>query len=349
MEKTVAVIFGGVSTEHEVSLVSATSVIKNFPEDSFEYVLIGITKDGRWLLYSGDIEKIATGEWENDENNHQAFIPADRSVHGIVIPSLGQEIYIDAVFPVMHGINGEDGSIQGLMQLAGIPVVGCGMAASAVCMDKILTKTVLGYNKIPQAAWYGFTADDYYGNEDVVFNEIEKLGYPCFIKPANAGSSVGINKACDRVSLKNAIEAALSVDSRIVAEEGIDGHEIECAILGNADAEVSCCGEIVPANDFYDFEAKYHNDNSLLFIPARISEEKSNEIRDLALKAYRILGCRGLTRMDFFVRKNDGALLLNEPNTLPGFTSISMYAKLWAASGVEYSELIKKLINAAFN
>lgn len=349
MEKTVAIIFGGVSTEHDVSLVSVTSVIKNFPTEEYEYVLIGITKDGRWLLFSGDVDKIATGEWVNDEDNRQAFIPADRSVHGIVVPSLGQEIYLDAVFPVMHGINGEDGTIQGLLQLADIPVVGCGMTSSAICMDKILTKTVLGYNNIPQAKWYGFTKDFYLKNRDEVINEIEKLGYPTFIKPANAGSSVGINKATDRDSLLRAIDDALMIDSRIVAEEGIDGSEIECAVLGNEDAEVSCCGEIVPANDFYDFEAKYHNDNSLLYIPARISEEKANEVRSQALKAYHILGCRGLARMDFFVRKSDGAVLLNEPNTLPGFTSISMYSKLWDASGVEYKELIKRLIEAALN
>lgn len=345
-KKTVAVIFGGVSTEHDISCISASAVIKNFPYDVYDIVLLGITKRGEWYLYSGDTEKIATGEWVNDEGNRSAFISPDRAVHGIVIPEFSTSIYVDAVFPVLHGLNGEDGTVQGLLTLAGIPFVGCGTASSAVCMDKIFQKAVAGSYGIPQAKWVGFDVAEYSKNAEDVIADIEKLCYPCFVKPANAGSSFGITKAHNKSELIKAIDDASKVDRRIIVEENIDGQEIECAVFGNDVLIASVCGEILPAAEFYDFEAKYKADSGLL-IPANISEKKMAEVRALAEKTYRVLDCRGMTRVDFFVRRSDGAVLLNEPNTIPGFTSISMYPKLMNEMGIPFGQLIKDLIGCA--
>lgn len=347
-KKTVAVLFGGVSTEHDISCVSASAVIKNFPIELYDLVLLGITKKGEWYLYSGEIDKIATGEWEFDEGNRSAFISPDRAVHGIVIPEFDSSVYVDVAFPVLHGLNGEDGTVQGLLTLAGIPFVGCGTASSAICMDKIFQKAVAGYYGIPQANWVGFDITDYDKNADEIIAKIEDLGYPCFVKPANAGSSFGITKAHDKAELLQAITDASKVDRRIIVEENIDGQEIECAVFGRNELIASVCGEILPAAEFYDFEAKYNADSGLL-IPANISEEKMNEVRSLAEKTYRALDCCGMTRVDFFVRRSDGAVLLNEPNTIPGFTPISMYPKLMNEMGVSFEQLIKDLIDCALS
>ena len=347
---SVAVIFGGISSEHEVSRVSASSVLNNLDKDKYDIHMIGITKSGKWLYYTGDINNLKDGTWEKDKNNLPACISPDRSVKGIYIFKSNEieTIKIDVVFPVLHGKYGEDGTIQGLFELAGLPYVGCNTTSSAVCMDKVFTKTVLDSANISQAKWLWFNKYDYNENKDKIIDQIdEKLGYPCFIKPANAGSSVGIGKAKNKQQLDEIIKNALIHDNRIVVEEGIDGIEVECAVLGNDKPIASVVGEIVPANEFYDYEAKYSSEDSLLYIPARLNENIMQSIRLTAVKAYCALGCEGMSRVDFFVRKNDNKILLNEVNTIPGFTSISMYPKLFNASGINYSELLNKLIELA--
>lgn len=346
--KNVLILFGGVSSEHDVSVVSACSVIENMPKDKYNLILVGITKDGRWLKYDGDTSKLPEDKWLEDESClTKAVISPDRADHGILVFSkVGVEkIYIDVVFPVLHGKNGEDGAMQGFLQLAGIPFVGCDMISSACCMDKVMTNTLADAADIPQAKWLGFSKYDYDKNsEEYLSKAQEYLGFPIFVKPANAGSSVGVSKATDKETLVAAIEKAFKEDCKLVLEEGIVGHEVECAVLGNEEPIASVCGEIVACNDFYDYEAKYVNPASELYIPARLPQEKIDEVRTAACNAYKALGCSGLARVDFFVRSSDGKVMLNEPNTIPGFTSISMYPKLFAASGVPYSELIDRLL-----
>ncbi len=349
-KKRIAVIFGGKSSEHEVSRVSATYVIRNIPQDRYEICMIGITKEGKWFLYSGDIDAIADGTWEQDKNNKVAFLSPDPSIKGLTVITEGtcKIIKLDVIFPVLHGKNGEDGTIQGLFELSGIPYVGCGVLASAGCMDKIITNIMLEKFGIDQAAYTWFYAYDYRRNPEKYLNRTEKaLGsYPFFVKPANAGSSVGITKAHNREELKTAIETAAKEDSRILIEENIDGYEVECAVLGNEEPVASIPGQIAPAAEFYDYDAKYNNAASELYIPAHISEDLMYQVRVNALKAYKKIGCTGLSRVDFFVTK-DGRVLLNEINTLPGFTAISMYPKLMAACDYEGSALIEELIKFA--
>lgn len=346
LKKKVLVLFGGVSSEHEVSLVSAKSVIENIPRDKYEVIPMGITRDGRFLLFKGDTALMPDGEWLNDKANlESAVISCDRSHHGIIHLESGEIEYIDIVFPVLHGKNGEDGTVQGLLEISGIPYVGCDAEASAICMDKAATNAMTDFIGIPQAKWTAFDKVSYSAEKTALLNAAaEKLGFPIFVKPANAGSSVGISKAKNLSELENACEKAFEHDKKIVLEEGIDGQEVECAVLGNDFPIASVVGEIVPCNEFYDYDAKYLANESELHIPARLSPEKIEEIRNAAIKAYRALGCSGLARVDFFVRKSDSLVMLNEPNTIPGFTSISMYPKLFAASGIPYSELLDKLL-----
>ncbi len=350
-KKRIAVIFGGKSSEHEVSRVSAAYVINNIPEDKFEIIKLGITKSGKWLLYSGDTALIADGEWENHPDNKTAFISPDSSLGGIVaITSDGCRIIkLDVIFPVLHGKNGEDGTIQGLFELAGIPYVGCGVLASADCMDKVVTNIMLESLGIDQAKFTWFYASEYEKSPEKCLQKIERAlpSYPVFVKPANAGSSVGVSKADSRDELITAIEKAIKEDSKILIEENITGKEVECAVLGNDEPVASIPGQIAPASEFYDYDAKYNSSASELYIPAKINDELIYKVRVTALKAYRNLGCRGLSRVDFFVTE-DGRVLLNEINTLPGFTSISMYPKLMAACDIEGSRLIEKLIELAF-
>lgn len=350
MKKMVAILFGGRSSEHEVSRSSATMVINNIPRDKYDFVLIGITKEGQWFLYEGDPALIKDGSWEKSGKTTPAVISPDRTTHGLLVmrESGVETIRLDVAYPVMHGKNGEDGTMQGLMELAGIPCVGCGCAASAICMDKALTNTILEFCHIPQAAFIWFYATDWREDKEKYINAIDKeIGYPCFVKPANAGSSVGITKCRARSEVEAAVELAIANDSKVVVEEGVDGVEIETAVLGNDKPVVSTVGEIVPAAEWYDYEAKYNNDQSLLYIPARLDEATMLKVRERAAQAYRVLGCSGLTRMDFFVRRSDGEVLLNEPNTLPGFTPISMYPKLMEHDGLGNAALIDRLIELA--
>ena len=349
MKKKVLVLFGGVSSEHEVSLSSACSVIKNIPADKYEVIPMGITKDGRFYLYKGSPDMLPDENWLRDEKNLiPAVISCDRSHHGIIRLTDGEIEKIDAVFPVLHGKNGEDGTMQGLLEIAGLPYVGCDTASSAVCMDKAVTNAMMDLSGVAQTKWVSFDKNAYSADKEALLkNAAEKLGFPIFVKPANAGSSVGISKAKSLAELEEACEKAFEHDKKLVLEEGIVGMEVECAVLGNDEPIASVVGEVVPCNEFYDYEAKYLANESELIIPAGLPEEVLNSIRETAIRVYKILGCSGLARVDFFVRSSDGAIMLNEPNTIPGFTSISMYPKLFAASGIPYSELLDRLIELA--
>lgn len=346
-KKNVAVIFGGKSSEHEVSRVSVTMVLNNIDREKYNVYMIGITKQGEWYLYEGEIGLIAGGDWETSGKTTPAFIAPDAALHGMVImrENGAETVHLDVAYPVMHGKNGEDGTIQGLCELAQIPCIGCGVASSAVCMDKALTNILLEHGGIPQAKFLWFYHRYFERHIDRCLNEIEdKLGYPCFVKPANAGSSVGISKCSSHREIMDAVRLAAQYDEKIVVEEGIDGREVEIAVLGNEDPITSVVGEIIPSAEWYDYDAKYNDESSRLVIPANLKPETVELIKKRAVQAYKILGCSGLARVDFLVRKSDGQPLLNEPNTLPGFTEISMYPKLFEAAGIGKTELIDKII-----
>lgn len=346
----VAVIFGGVSSEHDVSLVSATNVIQNIPEDKYEVSCIGITKKGRWLYYPGPVENIASGEWEHDPDCTTAIISPDTIHKGIITLENGAASIrkIDVVFPVLHGKNGEDGTIQGLMDMAKIPYVGCGLLASAACMDKSATHAMLDNAGIRTAKWRVIPQRDINYLDKVCGDIANDLGYPLFIKPANAGSSIGINKATDIESLKEAVKLAFSHDNKVIVEEFIKGRELEVAVFGYDSSFASFVGEIEPCNDFYDYEAKYILNSSNLYIPARIDDADAKKIRETAVEAYKAMGCKGLSRVDFFL-SDKGEVILNEINTMPGFTPISMYPKLMEHLGMSQSYLIDKLLEQALD
>jgi D-alanine-D-alanine ligase len=366
-KKRVAVIFGGQSSEHEVSRVSAQSVIENIDKSKYDVVMLGITKEGQWLAYDGPVNKIGSGEWQQlaqadiKEKKQNAQLMAARKQQERAETQIGNTARtiiadsskepIDVIFPVLHGCNGEDGTIQGLFELAGIPYVGCGVLGSAVGMDKAYTKIIFEKEGLPQGDYLVFNRKQVNFQTEEVINEVEgRLTYPCFVKPSNAGSSVGVNKASNREELKRALEIAAKNDRRILVEEFINGREIECAVLGNDNPIASTVGEVIPCNDFYDYEAKYQvGDDSKVVIPAEnLPPETVQKIREYAVRAFKCLDCAGLSRVDFFVHKVTGEIYINEINTLPGFTQISMYPKLWAASGIPYAELIDRLIELAY-
>lgn len=346
---SLAVIFGGVSSEHEVSRMSVTSILENLSNERYEVHMVGITKEGRWLLYTGPVEDILSGTWEQGPVT-PAFLSPDPSVHGLVALRDGkaETIHVDVIFPALHGKNGEDGTIQGLFQLSGIPYVGCDTESSAICMDKAVTHSLLSSADIEQAHYLWFYADRFDAAPDTIKNKIQaRLDFPVFVKPSNAGSSVGVSKVERFEDLDQAIRKAAREDKKVVVEEGITGQEVEVAVLGNRDCDASIVGEIGASAQFYDYDDKYINGTSQLYIPARIPQEVSEKIRQTAVRAYRLLGCSGLARVDFFVTAGDNRVILNEINTLPGFTSISMYPKLWMAMGLSYGELLDKLIELA--
>ena len=355
----IAVIFGGASTEYEVSLVSATSILQNIPEDRYDVIKIGITKSGAWYLYSGPIHLIAENKWQQNRYITPAFVSPDRVTPGILHLSRRENgfercslLNIDCVFPVLHGKNGEDGTIQGLFELARLPYVGCGVLGSAVCMDKAVANTLMDAAGVPHCRWTSSIRAEVEQDRNAVLDRAEQLlGYPIFVKPANAGSSVGISKAADRAALDKAIEVALREDDKVVFEEFVDGQEVECAAIGNPDdpASVSTTrpGEILAGAEFYTYDDKYKNGVSQTVIPAHLSEEKLDEVRAEARKAYLALGCAGLSRCDFFVERGTGRVLCNELNTLPGFTAISMYPKLMEHEGLTFSQLVDRLLRLA--
>ncbi len=349
---TVAVLFGGRSSEYEVSLVSGSTILRGLSREKYDVLAVGITKEGRWFLYEGDWDNIPEDTWQQGECR-PVFLTADPCVHGLLVPASDgrmETIHVDVLFPALHGKNGEDGTIQGLFQLSGIPYVGCNTLSSAICMDKSITNSLLEGMGIAQAHYLWFFAENYSGEgRDKIRLKIhERLGYPIFVKPANAGSSVGVSKVSCEEELDAAVQKAAHEDGKIVVEEAIVGQEVECAVLGNGHPIVSGVGEIAASAEFYDYDDKYKNGTSQLYIPAHLPEETMEKIRATALRAYCRLGCSGLARVDFFVRKSDGAVLLNELNTLPGFTSISMYPKLWEAAGVPIPALLDRLISFAF-
>ncbi len=348
--KNALIIFGGVSTEHDISCLSATSVIRNIPKEKYNVIMLGVTKKGEMFVFDGDFENLKNDGWLLDGAKlKKAVVSSDRADHGIIVfDGEGYEkIKIDVCFPVMHGKNGEDGTMQGLLTVAGIPFVGCNTMASAVCMDKAMTNAICDVNGIAQAKWKYITKFDFERHGREFARECEEyLGLPVFIKPANAGSSVGVVKAKTLEEIQRGLDYALKFDDRVVVEEAISGAEVECAVMGNDEPFAGAVGEIEACNEFYDFDAKYQS-SSGLHIPARISEEKIKEVQEQAVRAYKAWGCSGLARVDFFVRYSDGAVLLNEPNKLPGFTNISMYPMLMDKVGISYSELIDKLCTLA--
>ena len=350
MKLSVCILFGGMSPEHEVSLRSAESVLNNIDHEKYNVFPVGITKDGDWMLFGGkDYAELPAGTWMNNAANCRAAISPIRG-QGL-LRFEGDCVVrerIDVVFPVMHGENCEDGAVQGLLELAGIPYVGPHVAASAVAMDKTLTKLVVDQAGIPQAAWHLVRSSELEHHVDHVVAALEqKFTYPMFVKPAGTGSSVGVSKAANREALCAALHAAAKFDTKILVEEFIDGREIEVAVMGNDSPAASVCGEIDSGAEFYDYEAKYVTDTSVAYIPARISEEVEEQVRELAVNVYSAIGCQGLSRVDFFVTYEGNRIVFNEINTLPGFTSISMYPKLFAASGIPYGQLIDELLKLA--
>ena len=346
----VCVLFGGISPEHEVSLRSAESVLSNIDKEKYTVIAVGIKKDGQWILFnSDDYSLLPDGSWENHPDNCQAFLSPVRG-QGLVCLQNGTYSCrsVDVVFPVLHGENGEDGAMQGLLQMAGIPFVGSHLAESAVSMDKTLTKLVADNASIPQASWLLVNRRDLSTRLDGIVAKIEeRFTYPIFVKPAGTGSSVGVSKAANREKLVEALHFAGKYDDKILVEEFIHGREVEVAVLGNANPVASICGEIDSGVEFYDYEAKYVTNTSVAYIPARISEEVAEQVRELAVKLYTAIGAKGLSRVDFFVTFEGERVVFNEINTLPGFTSISMYPKLFCASGIEYPDLIDRLLTLA--
>ena len=347
-----AVIFGGVSSEHDISCLSAASILRNLDREKYEVYPVGITQDGRWY-YCPDCtaDTVENGEWERLTGKVPALLPPDRSVHGLVLLRNGktETVRLDCVFPVLHGVGGEDGTMQGLLELAGIPYVGCGVAASANSMDKSITKVLVDAAGVRQAKYYLALRYDFERNaEGVVRTAADRLSsFPVFVKPCSQGSSVGVAKANDMLELAAGLTEAFKLDDKVLVEEFIDGHEVECAVLGNHSPIASTVGEIAPAQEFYTFDAKYKDEASQLYIPAHITPQQIETVRQNALRVYAALGCRGLSRVDFFVTHADGEVVFNELNSIPGFTSISMYPKLFAHEGIDYPALLDRLIGLA--
>lgn len=334
------VVFGGKSGEHDVSLNSSYNVIKAIDKNKYDITMIGITSDGQWLIYGGDAENIKNGTWEQDTKN----IKSDFSV-------FKDEIFskIDIFFPVLHGTFGEDGTIQGFFEMLDKPYVGCGVMASSVAMDKTVAKVVFKSEGIPVVDGITVYKTDIIDIEHCIEKILSEFSFPVFIKPANMGSSVGISKAHDKEELKIALLEAAKYDNKILIEKFIKCKEIEMAVLGNETPNASCAGYVIPCNEFYDYEAKYlSGDDSEIIIPAPIPSEISDQLKDYAVKAFMAIGGSGLSRVDFFIEEGSNNIYLNEINTMPGFTNISMYPKLWEASGISYPDLIEKLIVLGF-
>lgn len=345
----VGVVFGGLSTEHDVSIASGTAIIKNMNKEKYKIYPIYISESGDWFLYTkevNEIERLSVGEKITQIEKIENPIEYLKNM--------------DIIFPVFHGLYGEDGTIQGMMELLNKKYVGCKVLASSVCMDKVYAKIIFDKAQINQADYMYIRK---YGNQyiyvDKNFNEEiysvdkiadmveETLGFPVFIKPSNSGSSVGINKSHNREELIKHIEYAGKFDKKILIEECINGREVECAVLGNEDVKTSCVGEILPAEQFYTFDAKYNNAASRVVIPADLPKDISNKIRETAIKAFKAVDGSGLSRVDFFVENDTNRIIINEINTLPGFTQISMYPQLWEQMGLSFSELLDKLIELA--
>lgn len=349
----VAVLFGGRSGEHEVSVVSAASVMAAMDRERFEVVPVGVSKSGRWLLPDDLAALQAAGRVDDGMGTPLAVVPGG-GAEALIPADAGSGRdgrgpgRIDVVFPVLHGPNGEDGTVQGLLELARLPYVGSGVLGSATGMDKGAMKDIFGRRGLPQVDWLLLRRRDWLSARAETTARIEaELGYPCFVKPANLGSSVGISKARNRGELHDAMDLAAGYDRRLVVERAVDAREIECAVLGNDDPLASVPGEVIPSREFYDYEAKYLDDRSRLLIPAPLPAETARRVQELAVRAFQALDCAGLGRVDFFLERETGRLLVNEINTLPGFTAVSMYPKLWEATGLGYADLVTRLVELA--
>jgi D-alanine-D-alanine ligase len=347
----VGLVYGGKSGEHEVSLQTALAVIKAFDYNKYEIVPLFITRRGEWRpgpLLEGPVASVAELQFDDSGNypavRETALAPLFRNMFA----AKRTERAIDVVFPLLHGTYGEDGTIQGLLEMADIPYVGAGVLASAVGMDKAMMKTVFAQAELPQCLYRYFTLKQWEKDQSYFIMEVEiSLGYPCFVKPANLGSSVGVSKAHNREELIQAVQEAFRYDRKVIVEEFIDAREIEVSVLGNDEPAVSVPGEIVPSNEFYDYNAKYIDGKSTMIIPADLPQETVKQVQELAVRAFQAIDGSGLARVDFFLSKTDGRLLINELNTMPGFTPYSMYPLLWQHSGLTYAELLDRLIALA--
>ncbi len=347
MEKqTVAVLFGGQSSEHEISCISAATVIENIDRDKYDVILIGITTDGAWLL-TDSVEAIRSGEWKN--GTVRAVFSPDAVQHGVLLID-GDKVVckrVDVAFPVLHGLYGEDGTVQGIFELAKIPYVGCGVLASAVSMDKLYTKIIVDTLGIRQAKYVAVRKSELSDMDSVAARVEGAIPYPIFIKPCNAGSSKGVSKAENREELEVGLLEAARHDRKILVEETIIGHEVECAVLGGSEVKATGVGEILAAADFYDYDAKYNNAESKTVIDPELPAGAAEEIKKDAVAIFKAVDGFGLSRVDFFVTKDGGEVVFNEINTLPGFTSISMYPMLWEHMGLAKPQLVEKLIQMA--
>jgi len=349
MKIRVAVLFGGRSGEHEISLASAASIMENIDRSKYEVIPVGITKEGRWLLDGDPMQALRSGH-SADSREPALLCTGSPDGSAAIAPAQGKNarLAVDVVFPVLHGPFGEDGTVQGLLEMANVPYVGAGVMASSVGMDKAIMKALFKERGLPIVRYTVLARRDWERDPEGCLDRIEEtIGYPCFAKPANLGSSVGISKASDRAELAKALADAARYDRKLVVEEGIRCREIECSVLGNEEPIASVPGEIIPCNEFYDYRAKYIDEGSQLLIPAPIPPETAEKVRELAVEAFRAIDCAGMARVDFFLENGTGKVYLNEINTIPGFTKISMYPKLWEASGIPYPQLIDRLIQLA--
>ncbi len=353
----IGLVFGGRSGEHEVSLASARSVMANLDREKYDVVPIGITKEGSWLLGTEPAHLIAAEQSVGEEaggsiQTTAVTLTGDPHLRRLIPVQGGEKLRdngaLDVIFPVLHGTYGEDGTLQGLLEMANVPYVGCGVLGAALGMDKEKMKIVFQAIGLPNVDYLVYRRNEWERSPESIMDAIEqRLGYPCFVKPVNLGSSVGINKAHDRAELAHAMQIAAEYDRKIIIEHGINCREFECAVLGNDEPIVSVVGEVVASNEFYDYNAKYLDNQSQVIIPANIPQAEAEEIRRQASKAFLALDLSGLARVDFFLEKESGQVYINEVNTMPGFTEISMYPKLWEASGLPYPQLLDRLIELA--
>ena len=340
----VGIVFGGRSGEHEVSVTSAGSIFKHIDRGKYEPIAIKIEKDGEWSL--PDQPPMALSAAQVIQQAKTAAVKSQALGGGE--PAVLGALNLDVVFPVLHGPYGEDGTIQGLLELANLPYVGPGVLASAAGMDKAVMKVLFAARGLPLCAWHGFVRADWDRSRTRVLDDLKPLGFPMFVKPANLGSSVGISKVKSTAELVPAIELALEFDRKVVVEAAVpNAREIECAVLGNDEPDASLPGEIIPSREFYDYEAKYLDDDSKTVIPAHLPTDTVATVQQLSIEAFRAIDAAGLARVDFLLARDTGEIVLNEINTMPGFTSISMYSKMWESSGVTYTELVHRLIQLA--
>ena len=349
----VALLFGGRSTEHEVSLTSAVGILKAIDKNKYDILPIKISKDGQWLLLD-ELQSLESVERLKNGRGLPVIVGDPETKGFLKIEKKGAEAFrlshepVDVVFPVLHGTFGEDGTVQGLLSLASIPFVGAGVLASAIGMDKVMMKQIFFQNDLPSSDFIWFLRKDWEKSPEIIQKGVrDHIGFPCFVKPANTGSSVGISKAHNEEELPDCVNRAAEYDRKILIEKAIDARELECGVLGNDKPEASVVGEIIPCNEFYDYEAKYISGESRIVIPAEIPNEITKKVRNMAVAAFKAIDCAGMGRIDFLLERGTNKIFVNEINTIPGFTPISMYPKLWEASGISYSDLIDRLIELA--